>query len=93
MPAGCPARCGPVTARKRASRFGRSCPAEALFERICRKNEIRQLLTKPYAPATTGHGYCRARTDHDRPPTRIGGHWQAEPSEPTPRRPVPGKRS
>ena len=25
-----------------------------LFERICRKNGIRQLLTKPYSPTTTG---------------------------------------
>jgi transposase InsO family protein len=25
-----------------------------LFERICRKNGIKQLLTKPYSPTTTG---------------------------------------
>jgi len=25
-----------------------------LFERICRRNGIRQLLTKPYSPTTTG---------------------------------------
>jgi transposase InsO family protein len=25
-----------------------------LFERICRKNGIRQLLTKPYSPTTIG---------------------------------------
>lgn len=35
-------------------RFGRPRPAEVLFERICRKNGIRQLLTKPYSPTTTG---------------------------------------
>ena len=35
-------------------RFGKPRPAEVLFERICRKNGIRQLLTKPYSPTTTG---------------------------------------
>ena len=35
-------------------RFGKPRPAEVLFERICRRNGIRQLLTKPYSPATTG---------------------------------------
>jgi transposase InsO family protein len=35
-------------------RFGKPRPAEVLFERICRKNGIRQLLTRPYSPATTG---------------------------------------
>jgi hypothetical protein len=30
-------------------RFGKPRPAEVLFERICRKNGIRQLLTKPYS--------------------------------------------
>jgi hypothetical protein len=35
-------------------RFGKSRPAEVLFERICRRNGIRQLLTKPYSPTTTG---------------------------------------
>ena len=35
-------------------RFGRPRPAEVLFERICRKNGIRQLLTRPYSPTTTG---------------------------------------
>ena len=35
-------------------RFGRPRPAEVLFERICRRNGIRQLLTKPYSPTTTG---------------------------------------
>jgi transposase InsO family protein len=34
-------------------RFGKPRPAEVLFERICRKNGIRQLLTKPYSPTTT----------------------------------------
>jgi transposase InsO family protein len=35
-------------------RFGKPRPAEVLFERICRKNGIRQLLTRPYSPTTTG---------------------------------------
>jgi len=33
-------------------RFGKPRPAEVLFERICRKNGIKQLLTKPYSPPT-----------------------------------------
>jgi transposase InsO family protein len=36
-------------------RFGKPRPAEVLFERICRKNGIRQLLTKPYSPPLTDH--------------------------------------
>ena len=35
-------------------RFGKPRPAEVLFERICRKNGIRQRLTRPYSPTTTG---------------------------------------
>ncbi len=35
-------------------RFGKPRPAEVLFERICRKNGIRQLLTRPYSPITIG---------------------------------------
>lgn len=35
-------------------RFIKPRPAEVLFERICRRNGIRQLLTKPYSPTTTG---------------------------------------
>ena len=35
-------------------RFGKPRPAEVLSGRICRKNGIRQLLTKPYSPTTTG---------------------------------------
>ena len=35
-------------------RFGKPRPAEVLFERICRRNGIGQLLTKPYSPTTTG---------------------------------------
>ena len=34
--------------------FGKPRPAEVLFERICRKNGIKQLLTKPYSPTTIG---------------------------------------
>src|SRR6266487_2592412 len=35
-------------------RFGKPRPAEVLFERICRKNGIKQLLTKPFSPTTIG---------------------------------------
>src|SRR5262249_59114816 len=35
-------------------RFGKPHPAEVLFERICRRNGIKQLLTKPYSPTTIG---------------------------------------
>ena len=35
-------------------RFGKPRPAEVLFERICRENGIRQLLTRPYSPTTIG---------------------------------------
>ena len=35
-------------------RFGKPRPAGVLFERICRKNGIKQLLTKPYSPTTIG---------------------------------------
>jgi transposase InsO family protein len=35
-------------------RFGKPRPAEVLFERICRRNGIKQLLTKPFSPTTIG---------------------------------------
>jgi transposase InsO family protein len=35
-------------------RFGKPRPAEVLFERICRRNGIRQRLTRPFSPTTTG---------------------------------------
>ena len=35
-------------------RFGKSRPAEVLFERICRRNGIRQRLTRPFSPTTMG---------------------------------------
>jgi hypothetical protein len=35
-------------------RFGKPRPAEVLFERICRRTGIKQLLTKPYSPTTIG---------------------------------------
>jgi transposase InsO family protein len=35
-------------------RFGKPRPAEVLFERICRKNGIKQLLTRPFSPTTIG---------------------------------------
>jgi transposase InsO family protein len=34
--------------------YGRPRPAEVLFDRICRKNGIEHLLTKPRSPTTTG---------------------------------------
>jgi transposase InsO family protein len=34
--------------------FGRPRPAEVLFERICRRDGIRQLLARPCSPATAG---------------------------------------
>jgi transposase InsO family protein len=37
-----------------SGRFGKPRPAEVLFERICRRNGIRQLLARPYSPTTTG---------------------------------------
>ena len=37
-----------------AGRFGKPRPAEALFERICRKNGTTQRLTRPRSPTTTG---------------------------------------
>jgi transposase InsO family protein len=40
--------------RQFTGRFGKPRPAEVLFERICRRNGIRQLLTRPYSPTTTG---------------------------------------
>lgn len=35
-------------------RFTRPCPAEVLFERVCRENGISQRLTKRRSPTTTG---------------------------------------
>ena len=35
-------------------RFSRPRPSEVLFDRICRKNGIEHLLTKPRTPTTTG---------------------------------------
>jgi transposase InsO family protein len=35
-------------------RFGKPRPAEVLFERICRRNGIKQRLTKPFSPTTIG---------------------------------------
>jgi hypothetical protein len=35
-------------------RFSRPRPSEVLFDRICRKNGIEHLLTKPRSPTTTG---------------------------------------
>jgi len=35
-------------------RFSKPRPAEVLFERICRRNGIKQLLAKPYSPPTIG---------------------------------------
>jgi hypothetical protein len=46
---------------QRAGRFGRPRPTEVLSGRICRTNGIRRLQARPYPPATTGQGCCRAR--------------------------------
>ncbi len=40
-------------ARVFSARFSRG-PGEVLFDRICRENGIRHLLTAPYSPTTTG---------------------------------------
>ena len=42
------------TFKQFTGRFGKPRPAEVLFERICRRDGIRQRLTKPYSPTTTG---------------------------------------
>jgi hypothetical protein len=43
-----------VNGKQFTGRFGKPRPAEVLFERICRKNGIKQPLTRPYSPTTTG---------------------------------------
>jgi transposase InsO family protein len=43
-----------IQGRQFTGRFGKPRPAEVLFERICRRHGIRQLLAKPYSPTTTG---------------------------------------
>jgi transposase InsO family protein len=43
-------------------RFGKPRPAEVLFERICRKNGIKQRLTRPYSPTTIGKVERRHQT-------------------------------
>jgi hypothetical protein len=42
-----------MTGKVFTSRFGPG-PGPVLFDRICRDNGIKHLLTKPYSPATTG---------------------------------------
>jgi Integrase core domain len=79
-------------------RFGKPRPAEVLFERICRRNGIRQLLTKPYSPTTTGkvagtrpckwsflttRGRSRPSRKH-RPQSMDGGGIQPAPPAPVP---------
>jgi transposase InsO family protein len=44
----------PDNGKQFTGRFGKPRPAEVLFERICRRNGISQLLTKPFSPTTTG---------------------------------------
>ena len=63
-------------------RFGKPRPAEVLFERICRKNGIRQLLTRPYSPTTTGkverwHQTLQTELLEDAGPFATIGHAQA----------------
>jgi transposase InsO family protein len=51
---GIPEEVLPDNGKQFTGRFGKPRPAEVLFERICHRNGIRQRLTKPYSPTTTG---------------------------------------
>ena len=51
---GCPEQMLTDNGRQFTGRFTRPRPSEVLFERILRRNGIRQLLTKPQSPTTTG---------------------------------------
>jgi hypothetical protein len=53
VPTAFPLRCS-RTFKQFTGRFTKPRPAEVLFERVCRKNGIRQLLTRPYSPPTIG---------------------------------------
>jgi transposase InsO family protein len=51
---GCPQQVLSDDGKQFTGRFGKPRPAEVLFERICRRNGIEALLTKPRSPTTTG---------------------------------------
>jgi hypothetical protein len=51
---GCPEQVLTDNGKQFTGRFGKPGPAEVLFERICRRNGIRAILTKPRSPTTTG---------------------------------------
>ena len=69
-------------------RFGKPRPAEVLFERICRKNGIRQLLTRPYSPTTTGKSNGGIRPCKSTSSTTPG---RSPPSRPLRPRSMPGR--
>ena len=51
---GCPQQVLSDNGKQFTGRFGKPRPAEVLFERICRRNGIETILTKPRSPTTTG---------------------------------------
>jgi hypothetical protein len=51
---GCPEQVLTDNGKQFTGRFGKPRPAEVLFERICRRNGITTILTKPRSPTTTG---------------------------------------
>src|SRR3954451_14635378 len=51
---GCPQQVLSDNGKQFTGRFTRPRPAEVLFERICRRNGIETILTKPRSPTTTG---------------------------------------
>lgn len=51
---GCPEEVSTDNGKQFTGRFTRPHPVEVLFERICRRNAIHTILTKPRSPTTTG---------------------------------------
>jgi hypothetical protein len=51
---GCPEEVLTDNGKQFTGRFTRPRPGEVLFERICRRNGIHTILTKPRSPTTTG---------------------------------------
>ena len=51
---GCPQQVLSDNGKQFTGRFGKPRSAEVLFERICRRNGIETILTKPRSPTTTG---------------------------------------
>jgi hypothetical protein len=51
---GCPDEVLTDNGKQFTGRFTRPHPVEVLFERICRRNAIHTILTKPRSPTTTG---------------------------------------